>query len=33
MEAGWHVIRVWECEIRRDVDTAAYRVLLAAKED
>lgn len=25
-EAGWRVIRVWECEVRRGVDEAARRV-------
>jgi DNA mismatch endonuclease, patch repair protein len=30
-EAGWHVVRVWECEIRRDVSVAAKRILRAAK--
>ena len=24
--AGWTVVRVWECEVRRDVATAAFRV-------
>ncbi|MGY4909215.1 very short patch repair endonuclease [Micromonospora aurantiaca (nom. illeg.)] len=24
--AGWHVVRVWECEVRRDVVEAARRV-------
>jgi DNA mismatch endonuclease (patch repair protein) len=23
---GWHVIRVWECDVRRDVNAAAKRV-------
>jgi DNA mismatch endonuclease (patch repair protein) len=25
--AGWRVVRLWECEIRDDPDTAARRVL------
>jgi DNA mismatch endonuclease (patch repair protein) len=29
-EAGWDVIRVWECEIRRDPQAAALRVRAAA---
>lgn len=27
--AGWVVVRVWECEIRRDADAAAQRVASA----
>jgi len=26
-EAGWRVLRIWECETRADVDAAAMRVL------
>lgn len=29
--AGWTVVRIWECEIRRDVDSAARRVAVAAQ--
>jgi DNA mismatch endonuclease (patch repair protein) len=29
-EAGWSVLRVWECEVRRDVAAAAERVRKAA---
>jgi DNA mismatch endonuclease (patch repair protein) len=29
-KAGWQVVRVWECEIRRDAAAAADRVLTAA---
>jgi DNA mismatch endonuclease (patch repair protein) len=29
---GWRVIRIWECEIRRDVGIAARRVCHAASE-
>ncbi|WP_084401652.1 very short patch repair endonuclease [Lentzea albidocapillata] len=25
-DAGWHVVRVWECEIRRDAVGAAQRI-------
>jgi DNA mismatch endonuclease (patch repair protein) len=32
-DAGWQVLRVWECEIRRDVASAAGRVLSAARSD
>ncbi|MEW2046593.1 very short patch repair endonuclease [Streptomyces sp. NPDC005476] len=31
--AGWTVIRVWECEIRRDVQGAAERVAVIAGTD
>ncbi|MEV3928625.1 very short patch repair endonuclease [Streptomyces sp. NPDC049944] len=30
--AGWTVVRVWECEIRRDPVAAARRVMAAAHE-
>ena len=30
-DAGWKVLRVWECEIRRDVEAAALRVQHAAQ--
>lgn len=30
-DAGWQVVRIWECEIRRDVSSAADRIRLAAK--
>jgi DNA mismatch endonuclease (patch repair protein) len=29
--AGWSVVRVWECEIRRDVDSAAVHVINVAQ--
>jgi DNA mismatch endonuclease (patch repair protein) len=29
-EAGWSVLRVWECDVRRDVAVAAKRVQQAA---
>ena len=28
--AGWKVLRIWECEIRADVDAASMKVLIAA---
>ncbi|CAM5466959.1 Very short patch repair endonuclease OS=Streptomyces aurantiogriseus OX=66870 GN=GCM10010251_22540 PE=3 SV=1 [Streptomyces aurantiogriseus] len=31
--AGWTVVRVWECEVRRDVDSAARRVAKATEHD
>lgn len=31
-DAGWRVIRVWECEVRKDVTGAAQRVLSAARD-
>jgi DNA mismatch endonuclease (patch repair protein) len=31
-EAGWRVIRVWECEVRKDVTSAAQRILTAATD-
>ncbi|MEV5869931.1 DNA mismatch endonuclease Vsr [Streptomyces sp. SID4934] len=31
--AGWTVVRVWECEIRRDVEGAARRVAESALPD
>lgn len=31
-EAGWKVLRVWECAVRRDVHAAARRVLEAARQ-
>lgn len=31
-EAGWRVVRIWECQIRRDVDAAASAVRRAAME-
>lgn len=31
-EAGWTVVRIWECEIRRDTAVAAQRVATAARE-
>ena len=30
--AGWRVVRIWECEIRQDVDAAADRVEAAVQE-
>ncbi|MGW0589048.1 very short patch repair endonuclease [Streptosporangium sp. NPDC002607] len=30
-EAGWRVLRVWECEIKRDVQVAAERVAREAR--
>ena len=27
-EQGWHVIRVWECEVSRDADAVAQRILV-----
>jgi DNA mismatch endonuclease, patch repair protein len=30
-QAGWHVLRIWECETRRDLDRAARRVLTAVQ--
>lgn len=30
-EAGWHVLRIWECDIRRDPSEAALTVLDRAK--
>jgi DNA mismatch endonuclease (patch repair protein) len=32
-EAGWAVIRLWECEIRDDIDAAVRRVLAATGSD
>jgi DNA mismatch endonuclease (patch repair protein) len=29
--AGWHVVRVWECEVRRNPQAAALRVRAATK--
>lgn len=29
-EAGWRVLRVWECEVRRDVEATAARIAQAA---
>nr|MDT0663803.1 very short patch repair endonuclease [Micromonospora sp. DSM 115978] len=29
--AGWRVLRIWECEVKRDVDAAAESVRLAAQ--
>lgn len=29
-QAGWKVLRIWECETRADVDAAAMKVLIAA---
>lgn len=31
-QAGWRVLRVWECEVRKDPVTAALRVAKAARE-
>ncbi|MEU4516236.1 very short patch repair endonuclease [Nonomuraea wenchangensis] len=31
VDAGWRVIRIWECEIRTDVDEAAARVAELAR--
>ena len=31
--AGWQVIRIWEHEIKRDVDAAVYRVAVLLKSD
>ncbi|MFH8557276.1 very short patch repair endonuclease [Streptomyces celluloflavus] len=31
-EAGWTVVRIWECEIRRDTAGAAQRVATVARE-
>jgi DNA mismatch endonuclease (patch repair protein) len=28
-EQGWHVIRVWECEVSRDADAVARPILVA----
>ena len=30
-EAGWRVLRVWECEVKRDVDSVAQLVERAAR--
>jgi DNA mismatch endonuclease, patch repair protein len=30
-DAGWQVVRVWECEVRRDVSEAAQRVAAAVR--
>ena len=32
-EAGWRVLRIWECETRADVDAAAMKVLAAAQKE
>lgn len=32
-EAGWRVLRIWECETKRDVRGAAMKVLSAAHAD
>jgi DNA mismatch endonuclease (patch repair protein) len=32
LDAGWNVLRVWECDIRRDVKAAAQRVRQAATD-
>jgi len=32
LEAGWRVVRVWECEVRRDVAAAAQVIRRAAVE-
>jgi DNA mismatch endonuclease (patch repair protein) len=32
-EAGWRVLRIWECETRADVDAAALKVLIAAQTE
>lgn len=32
-EAGWKVLRIWECETRADVDAAAMKVLIAAQTE
>jgi DNA mismatch endonuclease (patch repair protein) len=29
--AGWRVLRIWECEVRRDPAAAAHRVEAIAK--
>lgn len=31
-ESGWEVVRVWECEIRKDSEAAAQRVAEVARE-
>ncbi|EFC83343.1 very short patch repair endonuclease [Parafrankia sp. EUN1f] len=31
-EAGWNVLRVWECQVRRDVEECSLLVLRAAQE-
>jgi DNA mismatch endonuclease (patch repair protein) len=30
-KAGWRVVRIWECEIRTNVDQAARRVVVATQ--
>jgi DNA mismatch endonuclease, patch repair protein len=32
-EAGWKVLRIWECEIRADVENAATKVLAEVGRD
>jgi DNA mismatch endonuclease (patch repair protein) len=32
-QAGWHVLRVWECDIRHDLDTTAMNVARLAREN
>ncbi|MFG1673079.1 very short patch repair endonuclease [Micromonospora sp. NPDC049282] len=31
VEAGWQVIRVWECEVRREAGAAAHRVAVEVR--
>ncbi|MFI7694225.1 very short patch repair endonuclease [Nonomuraea sp. NPDC049655] len=31
-EAGWRVLRVWECEVRKDVEGVANRVVAATQD-
>jgi DNA mismatch endonuclease (patch repair protein) len=31
-ESGWNVVRIWDFEVKRDVDAAAARVLTALRE-
>lgn len=31
--AGWHVVRIWECAVKRDVGSAAERVRQAVQRD
>ena len=32
-EAGWKVLRIWECETRADINAAATKVLIAAQTE
>lgn len=33
VEAGWTVVRVWECEVRANAQAAARRVLMGTERD